>query len=409
MRPRTQRISPLARLTTLAITAMLAASPGLAVSEIVSPEKAIDEIIAVGLRHNAEGNYDAARSVWTRLGDLDPAHPAAHVYATETLFWRMVHEENGTGFDDAIDHECDEAIRKAQAWVDERPDDAFGHFYLGQALMHLGRLHGIRARVFSAWRLGERGRKSLEHTLELDPDLTDAKLPIGLYYYYASLAPGFFNWLGFLWFVPSGHGDEGLALMEDVAREGVLHQMTAEFHLANIRSGHPMQIDLDRAHSTYCSLHERYPNNAIVHFQLLESLEMRSKWEVLVREAQRLEAHPGDGRHHRGLVAMARVWRARGEMMLHRVDDAWKTLSTFGENDPLSPDWGARWVKITRAQLHDLRGERDRALALYRDVLALDLDPNFSRIPTLAKEGIARPFRLNDVESAVAPVPRPAT
>ena len=95
--------------------------------------------------------------------------------------------------------------------------------------------------------------------------------------------------------------------------------------------------------------------------------------------------------------------------MLHRVDDAWKTLSTFSENDPLNPDWGARWVKITRAQLHDLRGERDRALPLYRDVLALDLDPNFSRIPTLATEGIARRFRLNDVDSAVAPVSRPAT
>ena len=355
----------------------------------------IDELIYRGLQHNAEGDYDAARAVWNHLANLDPEHPAANVYATETLYWRVVHEEDGTRFYAAIRRECDEAIRKAEAWVGASPGEAYGHFYLGQALMQLGRLHGTQARIFTAWRLGERGRSALEKALELDADLIDAKFPIGLYDYYASLVPDFFNWLSFLWFVPSGHGDRGIAFMEDVARDGTLHRVTAEFHLANVRSEHPKRIDLDSAYAAYRSLHARYPRNAIIHFQLIEVLEMRGAYKDLVVEARVLEAHPGRGRHHRGLADMARVWRARGEMMLHDIDDAWKTLTVFGDDDPENPDWGSRWVKLTRAQLLDLRGERDQALDLYGSVLALDFDSNISRARSIAAHGADQPFRLD--------------
>jgi hypothetical protein len=228
----------------------------------------------------------------------------------------------------------------------------------------------------------------------LDPDLIDAKFPIGLYYYYASLVPDVFNWLGFLWFVPTGNGDLGISLMEDVAGSGDLYRMTAQFHLADIRAERAGRIDLDWAESATRRMHARYPQNALVHFQLVEILESREKYEELVREARALEAHPGKSRQNRGHVATARVWRARGEMMLHRIDEAWKTLLVFGEDGPGSPDWGPRWVKLTRAQLLDLRGEREKALTFYRSLSAMGLDSNFTRLPAIAQAGIERPFVL---------------
>ncbi len=371
-----------------------AAAANAASSQTSRGASPIEEFILPGLEHNAEGDYDAAREVWTRFEKKHPAHPAANVYATETLYWRMMHEEGGTRFDHAVAHECDEAIRKAAAWVEARPFDAAGYFYLGQALMHRGRLHGLRARIFEAWRFGERGRRTLERALELDPGRADAKLPIGLYYYYASLVPDFFGWLSFLWFVPTGKGDQGIAYIEEVSRSDGLHRMAAAFHLANIRSEHADRLDHDWAHSEYRRMHERYPHNAIVHFQLLEALEMRQEYGELVLEARVLEAHPGRGREQRGAAAMARIWRARGEMMLHRIDAAWKTLSGFADDEPKNPDWGARWVMVTRAQLLDLRGERDRAINLYQGVLELDLVPMLSRAPSIALAGLDRPFSL---------------
>ena len=92
---------------------------------------------------------------------------------------------------------------------------------------------------------------------------------------------------------------------------------------------------------------------------------------------------------------MARVWRARGELMLNHVDDAWQTLAVFGADGPENPDWGSRWVKVTRAQILDIRGERSAALDFYREVLSLKLDPIFSRAMSIAEEGVERPFAFD--------------
>lgn len=390
----------------LALTFVLVATTGAACARASGSERPIDQFISQGLRHNAEGNYDAACEVWNRMREFHPDHPAANVYAADTLYWRMIHQDSDTRYDVAIQHECEEAIRKAESWVDATPDDAYAHFYLGQALIHLGRLYGVRGRLIDAGVLGERAREELERSLELNPNLIDAKFPLGLYYYYASLVPSLFKWLGFLWFVPTGDGETGIVFMDDVARSGDLHRVTAEFTLAGVRSYHPERIDHDWALEKIRGLHERYPENAIVHFELLKLLEMHGKHRDLVLEARALETHPGTGREQRGRAAVARVWRARGEMMLHRIDEAWETLAVFGEDGPENPDWGARWVQLTRAQLLDLRGEREAALDLYRVVLASDSDASLSPAQSIALIGIERPFELSG--SSRASPSRPA-
>ena len=101
----------------LALTFVLVATTGAACARASGSERPIDQFISQGLRHNAEGNYDAACEVWNRMREFHPDHPAANVYAADTLYWRMIHQDSDTRYDVAIQHECEEAIRKAESWV----------------------------------------------------------------------------------------------------------------------------------------------------------------------------------------------------------------------------------------------------------------------------------------------------
>ena len=379
-------------LLALAVLSPWAATPALASeSRWQSPE--LDALIHEGLRHNSDGDFEAADEVWQRLAALAPHHPAANVHAVETLFWLQIYEDDDRSLDEPILEQSEVGIRKAREWVEEQPEDARARLYLGQGLMNLGRLHGIRLRIYKAGKFGEQARKELERALELDPTLTDAKYPIGLYAYYASLVPDLVQWLSFLWFVPTANAPLGLQYLAEVRRHGDLYQFTATFYLANIRSYHDKWLDLPFALSTLQELHAAHPRNSLVHFELLEALMLAERYEEMLSEAIVLAQHPGSGDHDRGRANMARVWRARAELYLGHPDTAAQLLETFGEDGPKVPSWANRWVHLTRAQIQDAQGDRARALVEYEKVTSLELNPKFSRSTELAAEGVESPFR----------------
>jgi tetratricopeptide (TPR) repeat protein len=360
---------------------------------------AVDVLVREGTRHNLDGDYAAALAVWKQLRKLAPEHPAPHVYGVDTLYWLMIHDDSDTRFDEAIKTECAEAIRKAEALVEARPDDPEGHFLLGQALMHLGRVYGIRLEIFKAGRLGEQARVELERVLELDPSLVDARYPLGLYYYYASFVPSLVKWLSFLWFIPTGDGDTGLAYLDQVRTTGDLHRDTAAFFLANIRTYHPARIDRPRAEMLVRELHARHPRNAMFHFELIELLAMREHHEEVIEEARILESYAGlasRSRQVRGRASVARVWRARAEMLLGRADEAWRVLEPLGPDGPETPNWSASWVLVTRGQILDLKGDREGARSWYQRVAAMDLPEDEYRSARMANEGLAAPFFLEE-------------
>ena len=353
----------------------------------------VNALIHEGLRHNSDGDFEAAQEVWRQLGALAPHHPAANVHAVETLFWLQIFEDENRSLDEPILEQSEEGIRKAEEWVKERPQDARARLYLGQGLMNLGRLHGIRLRIYRAGKFGEQARKELERALELDPTLTDAKYPIGLYAYYASLVPDLVQWLNFLWFVPTANAPLGLQYLDEVRQGGDLYRFTATFYLANIRSYHDKWLDYVFALSTLQQLHAAHPRNSLIHFELLETLLLAGRYEEVLGEALTLEQHPGTGDHDRGRANMARLWRARAELYLGRPDTARQLLEGFGENGPAVPSWANRWVHVVRGQIADAEGERAEALAEYEKVTSLGLNPRFARSAELAAEGIQQPFR----------------
>jgi tetratricopeptide (TPR) repeat protein len=351
----------------------------------------VDALVLEGMRLNLVGDRDGADAVWARLRQQAPTHPAGYGYQVSTLFWRFMYDDDDTRYDAAIESNGLETIRLSEAWLEREPDAAEAHYYLGQALMHLGRLDGTRGRYIEAGTRGERGRQHLERALELSPDYLDAKYPVGLYYYYADFISQWVRWLRFLWFFPKGDGVTGRRYMNEVADGRSIHRDNARFILSNINTYHDPE-NHERALELVEDLHARYPDNTLIHFELLEVLYESRDYRRLVEAAPALEAHPGSNHLDRGRRDMARIWRAYGELRLGRPQAALDILEVFGPGEPEHPYWGNSWTVLVRARSHDALGERERAKAGYKAVLAID--PGSSRARARAKAGLREPFRV---------------
>ena len=80
----------------------------------------------------------------------------------------------------------------------------------------------LRGQSLAAARDGKRIKLALERSLMLDPALQDAYFGIGLYHYYADVAPAFAKMLRWLFLLPGGDRERGLQEMQRARTGGQL-------------------------------------------------------------------------------------------------------------------------------------------------------------------------------------------
>ncbi len=347
-----------------------------------------------GIEANMAGDAAASAAALDALNTWHPEHPAGGFLETQTWFWQIFHDAEKLDSDEAIIAASESAIARAEAWLERDRDNAEAHFYAGLAHMDLGRLGGLRGRYYQAGRSGERARAHLEKALEARPDWVDARYQLGAYYFFASLIPELVTrWLGWLWFIPTSDADLGLAYLEEVAAKGDLFRDDAILTLANVytyhRPGH-----LDEAERLFRDLHTRYPDNPLIQFELIEVLFLSERYDETIAECLRLEADPRETAWWRGRKNVARVWRARAELMKRRPERALEILAPFVAEPIEVPHWGAAWVDFTRAQVFDVQGRRDEALALYRKLGAYERPQGSNRAEEEAEAYLEEPFDL---------------
>jgi hypothetical protein len=114
---------------------------------------------------------------------------ACRVLQASALWWRILQNPNDTAYDQTFRTTVDAAIAGAEAWTTREPQRADAWFFLGAAYGARVSFRVQRGDRLSAARDGKRIKESLERALELDPQMDDARFGIGLYKYYADIAP----------------------------------------------------------------------------------------------------------------------------------------------------------------------------------------------------------------------------
>lgn len=165
-----------------------------AVAEESKPD--LDSMILRGVDFIRWDKFDQGIAEFKKVIELYPDEPAGYFFAGASLQGLIDDYRNET-----YNAECEKylnlAIKKGNSKVDENPNSALEHFYLGGALGYRGIYRSFRGNWWGAFMDGGKAYSHLKEALELDPQLYDAYYGVGAYHYWKSVKSKLFWWLPF--------------------------------------------------------------------------------------------------------------------------------------------------------------------------------------------------------------------
>jgi tetratricopeptide (TPR) repeat protein len=362
--------------------------------------------------HEALYNMDSATAVekFEEIRRRAPYHPAGDLYLATVLWFGHLNKTrrlqsglygSGSNFyagadkakegseGDAVDPEVDRAFRermaqaktKALALVARNRNDADALYFLGA---YYGVMAGYEASVarkfFSAMRNGSRCVETHEKTLKLKPDYYDAYLSIGVYDYVAGSLPFGYRVMATMVGV-RGSKKRGIGRLQTIIDNNAMTADDARILLVAIFRNEKRYDDALALLDQLCS---KYPRSYLLKMERASALmtlnrldEAYAVFDDLLKDPIAVSAH--DLIHFQYAEALARNLehkRAAAEFTaVCRVDGGDADLATIS--------------RLRAAQMYDLAGDRQEALAQYKEVLAR---PNVYDTKQQAERGLNRPF-----------------
>ena len=259
-----------------------------------------------------------------------------------SLWWQIQLDPESRALDPAFLAKATEAIAEAERMTKAEPNRAEAWFYLGAAYGVRAQWRVHRVERLAAARDGTRIKESLERALALDPAMHDAEFGIGMYRYYADVAPAVLRFLRWLLLLPGGNRVEGLQQLERAATQGQLVGGEAQFQIHVLYLWYENKFR--EALELVKGLQRRYPRNPLFHQIEAEILDTYFHDPAAsLAASERLLALARAGRVHRPAPAeiVARLNLARQLRALRRTDAAIAELDAIIALKPAAPA-GAR-------------------------------------------------------------------
>ena len=239
-------------------------------SQLEIPPEAKDAIDLMYL-----GKPEQAIALAHKLEDARPDHPLGFLIEGDVLWWNIYckwserkwntidawsHPRPADADDNAGLELADKVTRLAEASI-VKSDTAEMELYAGLGYASRARLLALRYEKTPVARAGVEARKHLLRCLELDPEMADANLGLGLYNYYVDTLSAMAKILRFFMGIPGGDKREGLRQLEIASTKGILTPLEARFNMA--KSLRNYDFDFSRAEQAAAPLLEQHPRNCI--------------------------------------------------------------------------------------------------------------------------------------------------
>ena len=326
----------------------------------------IDSIYAVDLPE-AKKNFDLAVLKY-------PDHPFPHfgIAMTKWAELEYLEDESNPKLSQEYGALTDDAIKIALAWIKKHPNDA-------NAYMCLGGMYGLRARLavmqhrwIKAYFDGKKAISNTRKSLKVDPEIYDAYLGLGMYEYYAGTLPGVIKILAKLFL--SGDAEKGVEYLKLCKEKGYFNSLAAELLLIEVFTEPGNQFkDPKTAVKWSAELRKRYPFHPQMHFVQIVSLFEDKQYEATRMEAleylKRIETGvPAYRKNYlpRILTAIGATYLVEknyGEALIYFQ----KAAATLKEDPKAHPARWAVWALVRVGNTLDLKGERAKAIELYKE------------------------------------------
>lgn len=198
-----------------------------------------------------------------QLKETCPPAPAeaCQSLAVVSMWWQILLNPESRLLDGRFDELAQASVAASEAWTRREPRRGEAWFYLAGSYAPLVQWRVLRGERLAAAREGNKIREALERALALDPSLTDAYFGIGLYHYYADIAPAFAKFLRWMFFLPGGDRAKGLQEMLTARDRGELLGGEADYQLHLIYLWY--EHDTARALQLLDRLDARFPTNPL--------------------------------------------------------------------------------------------------------------------------------------------------
>lgn len=309
------------------------------------------------------------------LTDTCPPAPreVCQLLGVVSSWWQIQIDPHDRSRDATFEKDVQAAIDAMERWTEREPLRAEAWFYLGGAIGARAQWRVLRGQALSAARDGKRIKSALEQALMLDPTLQDAYFGIGMYHYYAAVAPRALRMLRWLLLLPGGDRTQGLEEMLRARASGQLLRSEADYQLQLVYLWYEKQPL--KALELATALAERHPQNPHFLQQIAEiedgytlnhSASLRA-WQMLLDRARR------------GQVALAAMARTRAQLGIALELDhtgepeaAIPVLRAVIDAKPKSPVGAEALAQLQLGFVYDRLAQREQAATAYRAALAVN-------------------------------------
>jgi tetratricopeptide (TPR) repeat protein len=353
------------RLLAVALGCSLALNPPAAQE---TSKRGLTGVPALARTYNAilDGQFDRVPKLLDETCGPAPRE-ACLLLDAASVWWRIQLDPWDTSHDAAFQSKVETAIAAATEWTVREPMRAEAWFYLGAAYGARVQWWSLRGERLAAAREGKRIKNALERALALDPDMADAYFGLGLYHYYADVAPGVLKMLRWLLLLPGGDRVLGMEEILRARSAGQLIRSEAEYQLYVIYVWYEKQPA--SAIELLGKLRARYPHNPhfaqaiaeIQDFYIDDTPASLRTWQELLDAAQR------------GQVAKSEVARVSARLgiasqldQLSQGEAALEHLHAVISAQPSAPFAAVARAKLQLGETLQHLGRRDEAAAAYR-------------------------------------------
>jgi tetratricopeptide (TPR) repeat protein len=338
------------------------------------------------------GQFDRVTQTRAQSGSAAPV-TACQVLAAVAGYWQILLDPDNVTLDAPLLARINTSIESAEQWAALEPGRAEAWFYVGGSYGTRVLLRGLRAQYLAAARDGKRIHDSLRQAVTLDPSLKDAYFGLGLYHYYAAIAPTAARVLRFLLLLPAGDRAGGLKEMEQTRTQGMLLRGEADYQLHLIYLWYERQPMT--AFRLVQGLRTRYPHNPVFHLRLaaVQSDYQRNNRAALQTYQTLLEAARAGRVASPAMSAVnARLGLAAQMDALCDMDRAIEQLRAVIAERPAAP-----YAAVARAQyqlgvVFDRLGRRSDAIAAYNNSLAAMPSDDRMQLTPRVRAAIKKPI-----------------
>ncbi|MEO5930215.1 MAG: tetratricopeptide repeat protein [Candidatus Kapaibacterium sp.] len=353
--------------------------------------------------------YNEADTMFNKLIELDPNHPAGYFLLALVDWWKIVpNAEDKAKYEPAqksFDSRIDKVLEICDNRLKNNPNDIIGLFFKGSALGYRSRLMlllGFDASSPLSWiKAGTEGKEAYDIILQcqrLAPSNSDILLGSGLYNYFSALIndkyPIAKSVLGFL---PPGDKKIGLSMLRISGQRAVYAGTEARYAMMDIlttmeddRESHEQSLQVAKA------LYQQYPGNSVFerflaknYYQIGDLVSADSTYSDILRRVVRRDPgyeaslawkglyYLGDVRLRLGQYQDAAKYFQQADMLAHRIGD-----------DEAESNWNIL-TNLKLGYALDKQGRHSDAVAQYKKVMEMD---DYSDSHNKAKKYIAQPY-----------------